>query len=123
MSTHVKIIGWLHIIFGLLGVLTAFALFGGGMLGGMFSGSLKGMVGMGLIGTFAGVVVAALAIPGLIAGYGLLKYYEWARILMIVIAVLELIRFPVGTILGIYTLWALSSAEGAALFKRRAMSY
>jgi len=71
MSTHVKIIGWLHIIFGLLGVLTAFALFGGGMLGGMFSGSLKGMVGMGLI----------------------------------------------------YTLWALLSAEGAALFKRRAMSY
>ena len=123
MSTHIKVLGWLHIIFGLFGVLTAFALFGGGMLGGMFAGSLKGMIGMGLIGTFAGVIVAALAIPGLIAGYGLLKYYEWARILMIVIAVLELIRFPLGTVLGIYTLWALLNAEGAALFKRRAMTY
>jgi hypothetical protein len=123
MSTHVKIIGWLHIIFGLFGILTALALFGGGILGGAFAGSLKGMVGMGLIGTFVGVMVAVIALPGLIAGYGLLKYYDWARILMIVIAVLELIQFPLGTVLGIYTLWALLSADGAALFKRRAMSY
>ena len=33
MSTHVKIIGWLHIIFGVLGLLTAFAVFGGSLLG------------------------------------------------------------------------------------------
>ena len=123
MSTHIKIIGWLHIVFGLFGLLTAFALFGGGMLGAAFAGSVKGMIGAGLLGTIVGVFVAVLAIPGLIAGYGLLKYYEWARILMIVIAVLELIHFPLGTILGIYTLWALLNAEGAALFKRRAMSY
>ena len=123
MSTHIRIIGWLHIIFGLLGLLTAFAIFGGGMLGGLFTGTLSGTIGMGLIGTFAAVIVAVLAIPGLIAGYGLLKYYEWARILMIVIAVLELIRFPLGTVLGIYTLWALLSSEGAAVFKQRAMTY
>jgi hypothetical protein len=123
MSTHVKIIGWLHIIFGLLGLLTAFALFGGSLLGGAFAGSLKGMIGMGLLGTFAAVFIAALSIPGLIAGYGLLKYYEWARIVTIVIAVFELIRFPFGTILGVYSLWVLLSAEGAALFKRRVMTY
>ena len=119
MSTHVKIIGWLHIVFGVLGLFTALAVFGGSMLGGLFSGSVKGMIGMGVIGTFGAIFVAALAIPGLIAGYGLLKYYEWARILTIVIAVLELIRFPFGTILGIYSLWVLLSAEGSALFKQR----
>jgi hypothetical protein len=117
MSTHVKIIGWLHIIFGLFGLLTAFAVFGGGLLGGMFANSAAGMVGIGMLGTFAAVLVAALAIPGLIGGYGLLKHYSWARILMIVIAILQLIHFPFGTILGIYTLWVLLSAEGAALFK------
>lgn len=119
MSTHVKIIGWLHIVFGVLGIFTAFAVFGGSMLGGLFSGSMKGMISMGVIGTFGAILVAALAIPGLIAGYGLLKYYEWARILTIVIAVLELIRFPFGTILGIYSLWVLLSSEGSALFKQR----
>jgi hypothetical protein len=123
MQTHVKIIGWLHIVFGVLGLFTAFAVFGGSMLGGLFSGSATGMIGMGVLGTFVGIMVAVLAIPGLIAGYGLLKYYEWARILTIVIAVLELIRFPFGTILGIYSLWVLLSAEGSALFKQRAMTY
>ena len=123
MSTHVKIIGWLHIIYGLLGLLLAFGMVAGGMLGGAFSGSVRGMIGFGLIGTVGGVFVAAFAIPGLIAGYGLLKYYDWARIIMIVIAVLELIRFPVGTAIGVYTLWALLSADGAALFKQRSMTY
>ncbi len=42
---------------------------------------------------------------------------------MIVIAILELIRFPPGTILGVYTLWALLSAEGAALFKERGLAF
>lgn len=123
MSTHVKIIGWLHIVFGLFGILAAVAVFGGSLLGGLFADSMKGMIGMGMLGTFAAIFVAAMAIPGLIAGYGLLKYYSWARILMIVIAVLELIRFPLGTILGVYTLWALLSAEGAALFKERGMAF
>jgi hypothetical protein len=81
------------------------------------------MVGMGILGTFGAIIVAVLSIPGLIAGYGLLKYYEWARILTIVIAVLELIRFPLGTILGVYSLWVLFSAEGSALFKQRALTY
>jgi hypothetical protein len=123
MSTHVKIIGWLHIVFGVLGLFTAFAVFGGSMLGGLFSGSFGGMVGMGVLGTIGAIIVAVIAIPGLIAGYGLLKYYEWARILTIVIAVLELIHFPFGTILGIYSLWVLLSAEGSALFKQRALNY
>ena len=61
--------------------------------------------------------VALLAIPGLIAGYGLLKFRPWARMLTIVLAVFELIRFPFGTILGIYSLWVLLSSEGAAQFQ------
>jgi hypothetical protein len=37
--------------------------------------------------------------------------------LTIVLAVFELIRFPFGTILGIYSLWVLLSSEGAAQFQ------
>ena len=42
MSTHVKIIGWLHIVFGLFGILAAVAVFGGSLLGGLFADSMKG---------------------------------------------------------------------------------
>jgi hypothetical protein len=119
MDTHVKILGVLHIVFGVLGLLGAAAIMGGLMLGSMFTGSVGGMIGLSMIGTFAGVIVAAYAIPGLIVGYGLLKFYPWARILTIVLALFELLRFPFGTILGIYSLWVLFSAEGSALFQRR----
>jgi hypothetical protein len=119
MATHVKILGWLHIIFGAFGLLAAFAIMGGSMLGGMFSGSMTGMIGITMVGTFAAIIVAAYAIPGLIAGYGLLRFQPWARILTIVLAIFELIRFPFGTCLGVYSLWVMLSADGAALFQRR----
>jgi hypothetical protein len=117
MATHIKVLGWLHIIFGAFGLFAALAVFGGTMLGGLFSGSVSGMIGMGLIGSFAAVLVALLAIPGLIAGYGLLKLRPWARILTIVLAIFELIHFPFGTALGVYSLWVLLSSEGAAQFR------
>ena len=119
MATHVKILGWLHLVFGAFGVLGAFAVMGGTMLGGFFTGSLGGLIGLSMIGTFAAVIIIAYAIPGLLAGYGLLRFAPWARILTIVLAVFELIRFPFGTCLGVYSLWVLLSADGAALFRGR----
>ena len=120
MAIHVKILGWLHLVFGALGLLSAFAIMGGSVIGGMFTGSLTGMIGVGMVGTFAAILVAAYAIPGLLAGYGLLRFAPWARILTIVLAVFELIRFPFGTCLGVYSLWVLLTADGAALFRSRA---
>jgi hypothetical protein len=117
MATHVRILGWLHIIFGALGLVSAFLVFGGSILGGLFSGSIMGMLGAGLGGTFAAMLIALLSIPGLVAGYGLLKFRPWARMLTIVLAVFELIRFPFGTILGVYSLWVLLSSDGAAQFQ------
>jgi hypothetical protein len=117
MATHVRILGWLHIVFGAFGLFSALLVFGGSVLGGLFSGSVMGMLGAGLGGTFAAMFIALLSIPGLIAGYGLLKFQPWARMLTIVLAVFELIRFPFGTILGVYSLWVLLSREGAAQFQ------
>jgi len=55
-------------------------------------------------------------------GYSLLKRKPWGRTLAIVVAILTLIKIPVGTALGIYTLWALapdtSSAEYQVLASR-----
>jgi len=119
MGTHVRVLGWLHIIFGAFGLLAAFAIMGGSMLGGMFSGSATGMIGVTMVGTFAAIIVAAYAIPGLLAGWGLLTLRPWARILTIVLAIFELLRFPFGTALGVYSLWVLLSAEGSALFQRQ----
>jgi hypothetical protein len=57
------------------------------------------------------VIMAALA---LFAGYSLLTRKPWARILAIVLGILALLKFPIGTALGIYTLWVLAPATSAA---------
>ena len=54
-----------------------------------------------------GVVIAGFAIAGLIAGIGLMARAPWARMLAIVVGCISLIHFPLGTALGIYTLWVL----------------
>jgi hypothetical protein len=117
VATHIRILGWLHIAFGIFGLFAALVAFGGTLLGGIFSGSVKGMIGMGMLAGFVGVLVALMSIPTLLAGYGQLKFRPWARILTIVLAIIELINFPFGTILGVYSLWVLLSSEGAAQFQ------
>ena len=127
MQQHVKILAILHIVLGGLGVLAAviaMAFFGG--LAGLVNytaTSHEDMVGsaiLGLIGAVIMVVVLVLSLPGLIAGFGLLSYQAWARILTIILSALRLMNIPFGTALGIYGLWVLLSNEGTALFRRPA---
>ena len=57
-----------------------------------------------------GLLVSAFAIAGVIAGWGLMARCPWARMLAIVLGCISLIHFPLGTALGIYTLWVLVPA-------------
>lgn len=59
-----------------------------------------------LLGTF-GAAVLVYSILAIIGGVGLLMVQGWARMLVIVIGIVGLIRVPLGTALGIYTLWVL----------------
>lgn len=56
----------------------------------------------------------------LIAAWGLLERAPWARLLILVLAILSLLRFPLGTVLGIYTLWALLPERSAVEYRRLA---
>ena len=56
-----------------------------------------------------------IAIPGFIAGIGLLRMKSWARIIAIVVGCLNLIHVPFGTALGVYTLWVLLKDESRSL--------
>jgi hypothetical protein len=71
---------------------------------------------LGAIGLF----ISAYAIAGVIAGWGLIAHRSWARLLAIVLGCISLIHFPVGTALGIYTLWVLLPEGAAAEYERLA---
>jgi hypothetical protein len=68
---------------------------------------------LSLVGTSVGLLMAALGLPGLFAGYGLLKRKSGAWVLAIGVGILSLINFPIGAAIGIYTLWVLTQPVAA----------
>src|SRR5256714_4095681 len=64
-----------------------------------------------LLSTLAVFVLAKAALC-LAGAVGLLQRSTWARILVLVAAFISLINMPLGTALGIYTLWVLLADNG-----------
>ncbi len=122
METHVKVLGVLHIVLGALGVFSALVLvliFGGaaGIVGA--TGDPEAHIAIpiiGITGTALILFVLVRSVPGILVGFGLLKYRSWARIAGIVLSILDLIWLPFGTIVGIYGLWVLFSTDTERLF-------
>ncbi len=114
MQVHVPIVGWLLIVsnalFLVIGGLVFLLLVGIGFA----TREPEPTWILAAVGTFVALLLAALAIPGLVAGAGLLARKSWARILAIVVAVLSLANFPLGTLIGAYALFVLLQDAAAA---------
>ena len=77
----------------------------------------------GLLQTFfilLGGFVLLQALVGFAAGWGLLERESWARTLTLVLGILALFNLPLGTILGIYTLWVLMSPSAEHEYRQLA---
>jgi hypothetical protein len=116
LEQHVTILGWLHIVGNLFFVLIGVFLFFFLSSIGAVSGDPEAAVILGIVGTFIGGLLTVLGLPGIVAGFGLLGHKAWARYLAIVLGVLNLLNAPVGTVIGIYTLWVLMQEEAAPFF-------
>lgn len=124
MEVHVKILGLLHVVLGVLtlfGGLALWVLVGGvaqwlGLEGHLDWEALQGLPVVQLVGVVILAIAAILAIPSIVTGAGLLAFRPWARILGIVLSALHLVNVPLGTALGIYGLWVLLSTESEYLF-------
>jgi hypothetical protein len=118
IEKHVSIIGALQIAFGALGLfigMIAFVVLAGS---GFISGDQDAAMIMSVIATFVVALFAALSLPLIVAGVGLIKRKRWARMLTMILGVLNLLNFPFGTALGIYALWAMMQPEAEALLSR-----
>jgi hypothetical protein len=122
MHTHVKVLGALNVVLGAFGLLAAAAL----ML--IFGGAtwLVGAAGdpdaalaipiLGLTGVTLSMFLMVVSLPGVIIGIALLQLRPWSRVAGIVISLLNLFYFPLGTILGAYGLWVLFSRDTERVF-------
>jgi hypothetical protein len=116
MKAHLNVVGVIDLVTGVfftvMGVLVSLGVL---LLGPWINGAALwqqegGIVALAIMLSVSGVFFA-LGVPSLLAGIGLLKQMRWARTLAIVLAILALASFPVGTAAGVYTLWVLTHRE------------
>lgn len=119
MDRHVTILGVIYIAAGILGLVSAAFFFMLFAWGALLDGDWEAIAITSTFGGLVGGVVALFAIPEIIAGIGLLKRQEWARILALILGVIGLTKIPIGTAIGIYTIWALTKREAVTLFNPR----
>jgi hypothetical protein len=118
METNVKVLGWLYIVLGILGMaaglFTLMILLGAGLL----AYDRTAITVLSIVGVFIAAVMTLVSAPGIVVGIGLLKFQPWSRVLALVLGFLNLPAFPLGTILGIYTFASLLNTDAEAAFAR-----
>ncbi len=120
---HVKIIAWIHLVLGGLVLLTALLAFVTVLFGGLFSGKIVAALASPIVAIVVAIVIGLFALPGLLAGKGLLEGKSWARVLAMVLAVFHFTHFPLGTLFCIYSFWALWGKEVDPLFEPSYSTY
>ena len=119
MEKHINVVAALHIglsIFTMLMVILTYSFMK--LIVG-FVDEPEGQMVITIIGKVVAAFLSLLSIPGLIAGLGLYKRKEWARILALIISVIAIFNFPFGTAIGIYSIWALIQPETVAAFSAK----
>jgi hypothetical protein len=130
MEKHVQLVGILNIVYRALVLFGAFLLYA---LAVWFAPLIEILVRHGeisprdipfdllqivpLILLIIATLMLLVSVLGIIGGVGVLKKREWARVLLLVISFFNLIRIPLGTILGVYSIWVLLNSETIKLFE------
>jgi hypothetical protein len=113
MNIHLRILGWLYSVMGIVSLIATgyftYALYGAGP--GGFSPEVQRILIDAGYGTLLLWLLAFASLGTLLTGWALLRMHRFARTLAYVFAVLGLIDFPLGTMLGVYTIWALRQTK------------
>jgi hypothetical protein len=117
MKNHITVLAALRIGWSAMGILSAIIVFVAVVGGGLISGDETAIAITSLVGTIIGTIILVLSLPGLIAGIGLLRLRPWSRMLTLILAVLDLMAIPIGTIFGIYAIWVLIQDETVQLLE------
>ena len=122
LTRHLRTVGILWIVVGALWLIPSVILLA---LGGIAHMAIPGTDAVAhYLGPFVllliGWILLIVGAGGVCVGWGLMQHQPWARIAAIVLGVLAIFHPPLGTALGIYTLWVLLADEGGLEYQRMA---
>lgn len=119
MRKHVTAVGAIQIAFSVLGLIAAFVVFFAiNFARGFVDNDEIATMVLRFVGTVLPVIIGLASALGLVGGIALLSYQPWARILVIIIAALGCLNIPIGTLVGVYSIWVLMQDETVKLFKK-----
>lgn len=107
LTRRIDLVGYLHVGYGALLLLIAAVIILAVTVGAIVLPSLASWVAGAGGSLTAALLLAAIGFPSMIAGVGIIRRASWARMLLIVLSIIDLFSFPLGTALGAYTLWIL----------------
>jgi len=116
MEKHINVVAALQIglsVFNLLIALLIFTVLK--LVVGFVDEPNAGTI-LSIVADVLAIVFIVISVPGILAGMGLYRRKEWARILTLILSVIEIFSFPFGTAIGIYSIWALIQPETIAAF-------
>ncbi|MBV5312563.1 MAG: hypothetical protein JZU47_04660 [Prolixibacteraceae bacterium] len=116
MEKHINVVAALQIGLSIFNLLIAFLIFTVLKLVGGFVDDVNATTILSIVADVLAIVFIVVSVPGILAGMGLYKRKEWARILTLILSVIEIFSFPFGTAIGIYSIWALIQPETIAAF-------
>jgi hypothetical protein len=117
MKKHVTLVAALHIGFSTMGIIASMVVFFVFSFAGSFVSDVDvANAVLKFLGAFLPAIILLISLLGLIGGIGLLSYQKWARIIILVIAAVGCLNFPLGTLKGVYSLWVLMQDETIKLF-------
>jgi hypothetical protein len=116
MEKHVKVVAALQIGFSIIFLMIGIAGFVVLRIVGDISDDHEADTILRIIANVAVIFFSVISLPGIIAGIGLFSKREWARILTLILSVIDLFNVPFGTAVGAYSIWVLVQKETSDLF-------
>ena len=127
MKKHVTATGALHIGLGIIGIVAAIVVFcvlnflkvaAGNFPSGDGSNEM-GVLLFKILSTIIPSLLCFISLLGVVGGIGLLMFRSWARYVAMITSALSCFIIPIGTLIGVYSLWVLFQNETINLFESK----
>jgi hypothetical protein len=119
-KNHVTLVAGLHIGYGILKIIVALIVFMAMHFAWSFIPDQEETARLVLstILSILPMIVVFFGLLDIIAGISLLSYKPWTRIFVIIVSALNCLNIPIGTGIGIYSIWTLMQPEVLAIFEK-----
>ncbi len=107
-KTHQKILGAIFIAYGVINLIGGITLLATMNIVDIFVDEPEVIQVVAIFSRLIGGLLVASSIPAIIAGIGSLQEKNWSRNLSLVVGIIYLLFIPIGTLIGIYTIWLTS---------------